>query len=42
MPIESSFDSGLSIASPMSGKNLILELLLKIFLANQIIGFFKV
>ena len=42
MQNESSFDSWRSIANPMSGKSLVLELLPKMFVANQIAGFFKV
>ena len=42
MQHESSFDSWRSIANLMSGKSLVLELLPKMFVANQIAGFFKV
>ena len=42
MQNESFFDSWLSIANPMSGKILVLELLPKMFLVNQTAGFFKV
>ena len=42
MQNENYFDSWLSIANPISGKILVLELLPKMFLANQIAGLFKV
>ena len=42
MQNENSFNSRLSIANPLSGKIVVLELLPKMFLTNQIAGFFKV
>ena len=38
---ESSFNSRLRMANPMSDKILIMQLLPKMFLANQIAGFFE-